>query len=77
MVDMKRSRCDVFLRRYEERNAEFRQEWGRPTRLEMVLPRYKEQKKRPNLFRFGLQSSGGCLLTAVATLNRVFDMALE
>jgi hypothetical protein len=41
----------------EEGNAEFRQEWERPSALEQLLPGYEKQKKRPNLFKFGLWSS--------------------
>ena len=33
------------------------------------------KKKRPNLFRIGLFGSGGRVLTAVATLHRVFELA--
>jgi hypothetical protein len=51
MVDMKRSRCDVFLRCEKEGNAEFRQDWDRLSRLGQVLPRYKKQKKEAKSFQ--------------------------
>jgi hypothetical protein len=44
--------------------------------LNRFYPATRRKKKRPNLFRFGLSSSGGGKTEADEKLERVFEMPL-